>query len=123
MTSKYLSLWRASRKRRLDSLDKKILDCLYQEVRLSNRRVAAALEITEGTVRSRIARMQKERLVRFTATLDANFVPQRVTGIIGVNVVACDEVDSVSRKLSALSQINFVGKMLGRCDIICTFVV
>lgn len=109
-------------KRRLDELDKKILDCLYDDVRISNRRVAATLEITEGTVRSRIARMQKEGLVRFTATLDAKSLQQPVSGIIGINVVS-DNVEPVSQALAALTEINFVGKMLGRYDILCTFVV
>lgn len=109
-------------KRRLDELDKKILDCLYDDVRVSNRRVAATLEITEGTVRSRIARMQKEGLVRFTATLDAKSLHQPVSGIIGINVVS-DNVEPVSQALAALTEINFVGKMLGRYDILCTFVV
>lgn len=109
------------KKRRLDEQDKRILNCLYDDVRISNRRVAAALDITEGTVRTRIARMQKEGLVRFTATLDARFF-RHIGGIIGINV-ADDNVESVCKVLAALTQINFVGKMLGRYDILCTFMV
>ncbi len=108
-------------KRRLDELDKKILECLYDDVRLSNRRVAAALDITEGTVRTRIARMQKEGLVRFTATLDAS-VFRHIGGIIGIDVTS-DNIEPVCRELADLTQINFVGKMLGRYDILCTFMV
>lgn len=109
-------------KRRLDTLDKKILDCLYDDVRISNRRVAAALDITEGTVRTRIGRMQREGLVRFTATLDAHPRHQTLSGIIGIHVTN-DHIEAVCQALASLEEINFVGKMLGRYDIFCTFVV
>ena len=109
-------------KRRLDVLDKEILEYLYDDVRISNRKIAAGLGVAEGTVRSRIARMQKEGLVRFTATLDARYFFQPVSGFIGINIHG-DSTESVCRALAALSEINFVGKMLGRYDIFCTFVL
>ena len=109
-------------KRLLDDLDKQILDCLYKDVRISNRKIAAALGITEGTVRTRIRRMQEDRLVRFTAAIDSKVYAQPVVGFIGVNVFggklreACDA-------LAAFSELNFVAVMLGRYDIICTFLL
>lgn len=109
-------------KRELDRLDKQILDCLYDDVRLSNRQVASTLGVTEGTVRSRIARMRKDNLVRFTATLDAGTENRPVSGIIGINVEG-GKIDDVSQALAALPEVNFAGKMLGRYDIFCTYVV
>jgi Lrp/AsnC family transcriptional regulator for asnA, asnC and gidA len=108
--------------RKLDSLDQRILDCLYRDVRISNRRIAGRLGITEGTVRSRIARMQREGQVRFTATLDASAAYQPVSGFIGVNVIG-DSSARVCSALAALPQVNFVGKMLGRYDIFCSFIL
>ena len=53
--------------RLLDDLDRRILDRLAQDARISNRRVAEELGVTEGTVRARIKRMQDERQIRITA--------------------------------------------------------
>ena len=78
-------------KRQLDKLDRQILDYLYEDVRISNRKIASTLDVTEGTVRSRIGRMQEDGIVRFTATLDARVLLQPIAGFIGINVVGhCD---------------------------------
>ena len=108
-------------KRQLDKLDAQILDYLYEDVRVSNRKIASALEITEGTVRSRIGRMQEDGIVRFTATMDAGLM-QPISGFIGIKV-AGESVDAASKALAALPELNFVAKMLGRYDIFCSFLL
>jgi Lrp/AsnC family transcriptional regulator for asnA, asnC and gidA len=108
--------------RQLDKLDGRILEYLHDDVRISNRKIASALDITEGTVRSRIGRMQEDGLVRFTATLDAGLLLQPISGFIGINV-AGESVDAASKALAALPELNFVAKMLGRYDIFCSFLL
>lgn len=108
-------------KRRLDALDKRILELLYEDVRISNRKVATALGVSEGAVRARIRRMQDENLVRFTATFDARSLYRPYTGFIGVDV--SENCEQVCQTLAAMPEINFVAKMLGRHDIFCSFVL
>ena len=108
-------------KRQLDKLDSQILDYLYEDVRVSNRKIAAALEITEGTVRSRVGRMQEDGIVRFTATLDAGLL-QPISGFIGIKIDG-ESVDTASKALAALPELNFVAKMLGRYGIFCSFLL
>ena len=88
-------------KRQLDKLDRQILDYLYKDVRTSNRKIASALEITEGTVRSRIGRMQEDDIVRFTATMDAGLLLQPISGFIGIKVIG-ESVDAASKALTWL---------------------
>jgi DNA-binding Lrp family transcriptional regulator len=45
---------------RLDPLDRKIVEKLSRDARISNRAIAAELNVTEGTIRSRIKRLEKE---------------------------------------------------------------
>jgi Lrp/AsnC family transcriptional regulator for asnA, asnC and gidA len=107
-------------KRNLDKLDKQILECLYEDVRVSNRKIAGMLDITEATVRARIRRMKNDRLVRFTAAVDTKIFANPVGGFIGVNTHdGC--LRTVCTQLAALPELNFVAAMLGRYDIICTF--
>ena len=113
---------RVNLKRKLDTLDKQILEYLYEDVRISNRRIAAALGVTEGTVRTRIRRMQADQLVKFTAAVDAKMFAHPVVGFVGVTVVG-DSRRSVCEALSALAELNFVAMLLGRYDIICTFLL
>ena len=109
-------------KHQVDKLDKEILNCLYEDVRVSNRKIAAALKVSEGTVRARIGRMQAGGVVRFTATLDASILYQPVSGFIGINI-GNQSADQVCRALVALPELNFVAKMLGRFDIFCSFLL
>jgi Lrp/AsnC family transcriptional regulator for asnA, asnC and gidA len=54
----------------LDDLDRRILDLLGEDARLSNRSIARRLGLVEGTIRARIKRLQQRRLLRFTAITD-----------------------------------------------------
>lgn len=51
----------------LDQLDRQLIDILAKDARVSNRKIAADLGVTEGTVRGRIKRLQQEGLIAFTA--------------------------------------------------------
>jgi DNA-binding Lrp family transcriptional regulator len=51
----------------LDKLDRRLIEILAQDARISNRKIAADLNVTEGTVRGRIKRLERDNLIRFTA--------------------------------------------------------
>ena len=46
----------------LDAFDMQILKVLSEDARLSNRKIALALGVTEGTIRGRLKRLQEEEL-------------------------------------------------------------
>ena len=50
----------------LDNLDKQLIDMLSRDARVSNRKIAVELGVTEGTVRGRIKRLQIDGLIAFT---------------------------------------------------------
>lgn len=54
----------------IDELDRRILDLLGEDARLSNRAIAHRLGLVEGTIRGRIKRLQERHLLRFTAISD-----------------------------------------------------
>ena len=51
----------------IDDLDLQLIDLLSRDARVSNRKVASELGVTEGTVRGRIKRLQQDGLIAFTA--------------------------------------------------------
>ncbi len=51
----------------MDDLDRQLVEILSADARVSNRKIAADLGVTEGTVRGRIKRLQQDRLIAFTA--------------------------------------------------------
>ncbi|MDE2436305.1 MAG: AsnC family transcriptional regulator, partial [Sphingomonadales bacterium] len=51
----------------LDHLDRQLIETLSSDARVSNRKIASELGVTEGTVRGRIKRLQQDGLIAFTA--------------------------------------------------------
>lgn len=54
----------------LDETDRRILDLLGEDARLSNRALARRLGLVEGTIRTRVKRLTERSLLRFTAITD-----------------------------------------------------
>jgi Lrp/AsnC family transcriptional regulator for asnA, asnC and gidA len=110
-------------KRPLDDIDRQIVARLAPDARTSNRQIAAALGVTEGTVRGRIKRLEEDRLIRITAITNIRRLDNPLLAFVWIDVEKSADVDAVAHKLAALPQLGFVGKMLGRCDILAITMV
>ncbi|MBN7796042.1 Lrp/AsnC family transcriptional regulator [Parahaliea mediterranea] len=105
------------RRDRLDPLDLKIVHCLAEDVRKSNRAIAGELAISESAVRTRIRRMQANKQLSMATPYP---IPARAVNdaFVGLRVRG-GMSRSVCRALSAIDEITFVCTTLGRHDIIC----
>jgi Lrp/AsnC family transcriptional regulator, regulator for asnA, asnC and gidA len=74
--------------RRLDELDHKIVAKLGQDARVSNRQIAAELGVTEGTIRSRIKRLQNDRLIQFTVVTDFRMAGSPNLVMMGIHQIS-----------------------------------
>ena len=68
----------------IDDLDRQLIDILSSDARVSNRKIAADLGVTEGTVRGRIKRLQQDRLIAFTAITSFGLENSTKMAFIGV---------------------------------------
>lgn len=101
----------------LDELDRKVIDLLTVDARVSNRQIAAKLGVTEGTIRGRIHRLEKEGAIRLTAVTNVKFVGSPKVVLIGIQAQH-SELKTVSQKIAAMPEIGCVIVMLGRYDIL-----
>ena len=100
----------------LDALDAQLIDMLSRDARVSNRRIAAELGVTEGTVRGRIKRLQQDGLIAFTAI--TGFEMGKRSRLAFINVQAdVDKVREVARVISELPSINAVLITMGQFNI------
>ncbi|MDT9012104.1 Lrp/AsnC family transcriptional regulator [Novosphingobium sp. APW14] len=106
----------------LDDLDRQLIDVLAHDARVSNRKIAVDLGVTEGTVRGRIKRLQQDGLISFTAITSFGLADSARMAFIGVQAEVSD-VREVARKIADLSQVNAVMLTMGRFNIlaICLF--
>lgn len=106
----------------LDDLDRQLIEVLARDARVSNRKIAVDLGVTEGTVRGRIKRLQQDGLISFTAITSFGLADSARMAFIGVQAEVSD-VREVARQIADLAQVNAVMLTMGRFNIlaICLF--
>lgn len=106
----------------LDDLDRQLIEVLAKDARVSNRKIAGDLGVTEGTVRGRIKRLQQDGLISFTAITSFGLADSARMAFIGVQAEV-GEVREVARQIADLAPVNAVMITMGRFNIlaICLF--
>jgi DNA-binding Lrp family transcriptional regulator len=101
----------------LDAVDRQLIDILARDARVSNRKIAADLGVTEGTVRGRIKRLQQERLIAFTAITSIEFEDPAKLAFIGIQA-DIQNVQAIARQIADLPTVNAVIITMGRFTIL-----
>jgi DNA-binding Lrp family transcriptional regulator len=101
----------------VDDLDLRIIEALQHDARSSNRSIAAELGVSEGTVRTRLRRMEDERLVRIRAVSDVLSFGLRAAAFIGVHVDA-NSIQSVADGLTEIEGVAAIIRSLGEFDFV-----
>jgi DNA-binding Lrp family transcriptional regulator len=106
----------------LDAIDRQLIEILSLDARVSNRKIATDLGVTEGTVRGRIKRLQQERLIAFTAITSMQIEDPAKLAFIGIQADVQD-VQAIARQIADLPSINAVIITMGRFTIlaVCLF--
>lgn len=100
----------------LDALDTQLVEMLSRDARVSNRRIAAELGVTEGTVRGRIKRLQQDGLIAFTAI--TGFQIEKQARLAFINIQAeVDRVREVAQVISDIPSVNAVLITMGQFNI------
>ena len=89
----------------LDDLDQELIKVLSKDARVSNRKIAADLGVTEGTVRGRVKRLQQEGMIAFTAITSFGLANSAKMAIIGVQAEV-DQVREVADKIAEMASIK-----------------
>jgi DNA-binding Lrp family transcriptional regulator len=104
----------------LDELDRKLIDLLAQDARVSNRKIASRLGVTEGTVRGRIKRLQQDRLIRFTAVTGMEMGPRVRMAFIWIQADV-SQVLHVADRLKDNPEISAVLVVMGRFNLLAIY--
>ncbi len=101
----------------LDSLDHQIIEHLSRDARVSNRHIASELGVTEGTIRTRIKRMQADGLIQFTVVTGFRMAGSPNLVMMGIHADP-RRVADLARQLSDIPEINCVIVLLGRYSLL-----
>jgi DNA-binding Lrp family transcriptional regulator len=101
----------------LDDLDIAILQALIDDGRQSSRNIARSFDVSEGTVRARITRINQAGLARVVAMVEP--VAFGVAGVIASISVRADRsrLDAIIKELLAMPNVVFAARCLGDSDL------
>jgi len=102
---------------RTDDVDERILELLRDDGRLSNREVARRLDISEGTVRQRLKKLEDARAIRIGAVVD----PLKLGVSAGATVLVTIDPAHLSKALDAFSALPgtaYVAAVTGRFNVL-----
>lgn len=103
--------------RQLDATERRLIELLQEDGRLSVASLARALGVTEVTARRKLTRLLRDRVIQVVATVDPFDVGYETPVIIGLKVQR-SRLDEVAERLSRLPQVRYVGATTGRVDLI-----
>lgn len=102
---------------RLDELDRGIVERLARDARVSNRAIAAELGVTEGTIRTRIKRLQADGLIQFTVVTDFRMAGSPNLCMMGIDADP-SRVSELAQALADIPEVSCVIVLLGRYSLL-----
>jgi Lrp/AsnC family transcriptional regulator for asnA, asnC and gidA len=100
----------------IDDVDANLIKALQEDGRRSNVEIARELGVAEGTVRNRIDRLIRERVIHIGAWADPLKVGYQIYTVIEIQVVP-SAIEQVAARLEPLPEIFFLGTCIGTFDI------
>lgn len=101
----------------MDSIDLAILKQLQHDGRKPNTEIAKALNISEGTVRNRLAKLLEDGVVQVVGLVDPLQLGYDAPAMIGVSVEGAD-LESVAAAIAAHPEVSYLVLVSGEYDLI-----
>lgn len=105
----------------IDELDLAIIALLQHDARASNRRIASDLEVSEGTVRARLRRLEGEQRIRIQAISDVEVFGLASHAFVGVHAHA-GRAGAVARVLLDCPEVVVLTRSLGEFEFMAVVV-
>lgn len=101
----------------LDVLDHEIIGYLQRDGRIPFTDIAKSLDISEGTVRNRVARLQEMGVIQFVGLVDPYLLGFDAPAMIGVSVDP-PKLESAAEIIAAFPEVSYLVMVSGEFDMI-----
>ena len=100
-----------------DDLDLAILELLRSDGRKPYTEIAQTLQVSEGTVRNRVARLMAHGVMQIVGLIDPVRMGYDAPAMIGVNIHNAD-VDEVARQIARFPEVSYLIMVSGGFDLL-----
>jgi Lrp/AsnC family transcriptional regulator for asnA, asnC and gidA len=90
---------RHMKKKTLDSLDNEIILLLTADGRMPIGDMAARLNVTAPTIRSRIKNLEESGMLKVSGIIDPNQHPQMITALVAMSIRSHGKMDQILKNL------------------------
>lgn len=100
----------------MDETDRKIIDFLKTDGRIPYTEIAKSLEISEATVRYRVARLTDQKVIQIIGLVDPYQLGYDAPAIIGVSVEP-PLLEHAAAEIAAFSEVSYLIMVSGEFDL------
>ncbi len=100
----------------LDELDRAILAALQLDGRRAFRVIARDLDVSEGTVRTRVRKLEESGVLRILAFVDPSKLGDALIAVLNVRVGSASH-EAVAEEVSSWKEVSYVSSVLGPYDL------
>jgi Lrp/AsnC family transcriptional regulator for asnA, asnC and gidA len=100
----------------MDELDIKIINELQRDGRMPYTDIAKSLNVSEGTVRNRVARLIDEQVIHIVGMLDPTQVGFDAPAMIGVSVQPA-MLESIAETIASFPEVSYLIMVSGEFDL------
>jgi Lrp/AsnC family transcriptional regulator for asnA, asnC and gidA len=101
----------------MDELDQKLIEALRQDGRTTNVELARALGVSEGTVRTRLARLRADGTLRILAVTDHRKLGLVVCVLFSIQTEV-GKAGTVADRLAKFEELELVELLTGSYDVV-----
>jgi len=100
----------------MDQLDHSIVEHLQNDGRMRYTEIAKALNVTEGTVRNRVAKLLDQKAIQIIGILDPHRVGYNAPAIIGVSIQP-PHLEEAAAEIAAMPEVSYLIMVAGDFDL------
>ena len=105
-----------------DKLNRSIISILQRDGRTAFSEIAQELNVSEGTIRNRVAGMKRAGMLQIVAIADPVAVEYKTDAMLGIKVSSGSTPKDVAERLSANPDIVYILWVSGRYDLLAEVV-
>ena len=107
---------------KIDKIDSKIICLLQKDGRMPNTEIAKQVGTTEATVRNRLQRLIKNKVIKIVAIGNPHLLGFEIVGNIKIDI-KLEKVDSIIEQLKKFDEIWYIALLSGDSDLDVEFKV
>jgi len=101
----------------MDELDRSIVALLQRDGRMRYTEIAQALDVTEGTVRNRVAKLLENQTIQIIGALDPHQMGYNAPAIIGLSIQPT-QLEQAALAIASMTEVSYLIMVAGEYDLI-----